>query len=330
MLLREWTGSRCRCCRTRGPIDRRRLQWPARARHGSLNHDLLQGPAVLPGRLGPEIVKAEPAGQFPSGVVPLPAPLAVVAGAGGVAQPSQQSAGAGELVTNPGWHDRIASGHRQPRQRVGQLPGAPFSFFQHRCGLRPARRSVEATFDGRVSLHIGWPRCLAQVGEAVIKPSAVVSAGEPMPGGEQVGIRLLEGLLLVDEHLQSEAGVQLGVVEAAPSERPVLVVFHQVVIGIAGTGQVVEAQRVHRRQVQQPEVGVGSFQVGQSKSIRLWPSRKSAPWASSSSLASATGSPRRRANVKDPPVSGRTPARAWMRPSFRPTSRSRDSQRDRG
>ena len=61
------------------------------ARHGGLNDNLLQGPAVLPRRLGPEIVKAEPAGQFPAGVVPLPAPLAVGARAGGVPQPLRSS-----------------------------------------------------------------------------------------------------------------------------------------------------------------------------------------------------------------------------------------------
>ena len=87
---------------------------------------------------------------------------------------------------------------------------------------------------------------LAQVGEEVIEPRAVVPARQPVPGGEQVGIRLSEGLLLVGEDLQSEAGVQFGVIQPAPSQRPVLVVLHQIVIGVAGKGQGVESERVHR------------------------------------------------------------------------------------
>ena len=234
--------------------------------HGGLDHDPLQGPAVFfPGRLGPEIVEAEPAGQLPAGVVSLPAPLAVVAGAGGVAQHSDQSTGAGELMAHPGRHDGVASGHRQPRQRVGQLPRAPFGICQRRCSLGPARRSGEATFDGRVRLGIGWPRRLAQVGEEVIEPRAVVRASEPVPGGDQVGIRLPEGPLLVGEDLQRQPGVQFGVVEAAPPKRTVLVVLHQVVVRIAGKRQGIEAQRVYCWHPQQPEVGVGGSQVGQVK-----------------------------------------------------------------
>ena len=71
-----------RLARSRGQDGQRVL-----VRHGGLDHDLLQGPAVFfPGRLGPEIVEAEPAGQLAAGVVAFPAPPAVVAGAGGVAQ----------------------------------------------------------------------------------------------------------------------------------------------------------------------------------------------------------------------------------------------------
>jgi len=101
------------------------------------------------------------------------------------------------------------------------------------------------------------------VGEDVIEPHAVVPARQPVPSGEQVGIRLSKSLLLVGENLQSEAGVQFGVIQPAPPQRPVLVVFHQVVIGIAGKGERVEAERVHRRQPQQSDVGVGGPQVGQ-------------------------------------------------------------------
>ena len=96
-------------------------------------------------------------------------------------------------------------------------------------------------------------------------------AGEPVPSGEPVGVSLSEGPLLVRENLQDAPGVQLGLVAASPPERTVLAVLHQVVIGIAGKGQGVEAQRVHRRQLQQPQVGIGGAQVGQVEVAEVVP-----------------------------------------------------------
>ena len=77
----------------------------------------------------------------------------------------------------------------------------------------PARRRSMAVYASAFER----PWRLSQVGEDVIEPRAVVPAGQPVPGGEQVRIRLPEGLLLVGENLQSQAGVQLGVIEPAPS-----------------------------------------------------------------------------------------------------------------
>ena len=63
-------------------------------------------------------------------------------------------------------------------------------------------------------------------------------------------------MMLVTEDLQREAGVQFRVVHPSALEPAVLVVLDQVVIGVAGKGQRTEAQRIHRRQPHEPQVGV--------------------------------------------------------------------------
>lgn len=98
----------------------------------------------------------------------------------------------------------------------------------------------------------------------VLGQSFVIAVWLPTGVGH-VAVRLSECLLLVGEDLQRETCVQLGIVEATPSERPVLVVLHQVVVRISGKVQGGEAQRGHRRQLQEPQVRVGGAQVGQVK-----------------------------------------------------------------
>ena len=168
-----------------------------------------------------------------------------------------------ELMAHPGRHHGIAAGHRQPRQSVGQLPGMLFHVFHRGCGLRPARRSGEKPFNGPKGLGVGRPGRTAHVREEVVEARSVAHAGQPVPGGEQVRVHFAESPLLVGEDLQNQPGIQLGIVAASPPQRPVLVVLDQVVIGVAGKGQGVEAQRVHRGQPQQPQVGIRGPQVGQ-------------------------------------------------------------------
>jgi len=57
-----------------------------------------------------------------------------------------------------------------------------------------------------------------------------------VPGREQLRpavVRLLQGFTLVAKHLQGDAGIQFGVIDLATLEAAVLVMLHQVVIGIA-------------------------------------------------------------------------------------------------
>ena len=231
--------------------------------HGRLDDALLQRPSILTRGPGPEILKAKPPGQFPAGVVPLPAPFALVVIAGVVPQPTHQPPRLGKLVPHPGRQNGIAPRHRQPRQRVGQLPRTLPGVLHRRQGLRPARRPGETALNGPIRLPIGRSRRAAQVGKAPVEPDVVVRASQPVPGREQVRIRLPERPLLVVEHLQRQPGVQLGIVPASPLQRTVLIVLHQIVVRIAGEGQGIEPERVHRRQVQQSQARVGGPQVGQ-------------------------------------------------------------------
>ena len=90
--------------------------------HCRLDDGLLHGPAVLVRRLRTEVGKAKPTFKLLAGVVSLLAPIAGGIAAGGVPQPVNQLSRLRELVAYPGWHDRVAPGYRQPRQRIGQRP----------------------------------------------------------------------------------------------------------------------------------------------------------------------------------------------------------------
>ena len=107
------------------------------AGHGRLHHRLLHRPAILVRRLRPEVVEAEPTGQLFPDVVPFPAPITVGIAAGGVPQSPDQPARPGKLVAHPGRHHRIAPGHRQPRQRVGQFPALPRRVVHGRSPVGP-------------------------------------------------------------------------------------------------------------------------------------------------------------------------------------------------
>ena len=244
------------------------------AGQGRLDHGPLQRPAIIAGWLGAEIVKAEPPGQLPAGVVPLSAPAAAGVRAGVIAQAADQAASLGELVTHPGRHDGVAPGHRQPRQRVGQFPAVPSGILG--CPLRrgPAGCPVETSLDDRVRLRLGGPRRLPYLREEPVEPHAAIRRSQPVPGSEQVRRCLAESLLLIGEHLQRQAGVQVGVVEPSPPELSVLIMLDQVVIGIAGEGQGVEPERVHRRQLQQTQGGIGGPQVGQVEIDQVVPQQE--------------------------------------------------------
>ena len=88
--------------------------------------------------------------------------------------------------------------------------------------------------------------------EDAVKSGAIVQRGEPMPGGQEVGRCLLQGLELIVEDLQGEPGIQFRVVDAPALELSVLIVLHQVVIRVAGESQGVESERIYRWPPQEP------------------------------------------------------------------------------
>ena len=184
--------------------------------HGRLYDVSLQRPPSLSHRLGPEVVKAEPARQFPADVVSFPAPVAVGIATGVIPQPANQPAGSRKLMTHPGRHHRAAPSHRQPRQRVGKFPALLCRIRHSRPGLGEAGVVRQAPVNGVLSLGGGWPMRTSQRREKPVEPRAVLRGCEPVPRREQLGSRIAESLLLVVEHLQRKPGVQFGIIQTAP------------------------------------------------------------------------------------------------------------------
>ena len=116
--------------------------------HGPLDDGLLQGNAILIGGFGPEVGKSKPAGQFLLRIVALPAPLAVPVLTGRVPQQFQYSAGLGEFVQHPGRHGRVAAGHGEPGQGIGQGPALLVRVGEDALGLAGAGLTGQAAPDG--------------------------------------------------------------------------------------------------------------------------------------------------------------------------------------
>ena len=233
------------------------------SRHGPLDDGPLQGNAILTGGFGPEAGKSKPAGQFPLRIVALRAPLAVCVLTGRVAQQFQDFAGLGEFVQHPGRHGRVAAGHGEPGQGIGQGPALLLRVGEDALGLAGAGLTGQAAPDGLSGLLAGGPGQLSQFFEQQVETGGIVQGGQPVPGGQQVAVRPGQRLLLVLKQLEGQLGVQQRVVDPAPDQAAVLVVLDQVVVWVVGEGQGVEPEGVHRRQFQEVEARVQRGQVGQ-------------------------------------------------------------------
>ena len=184
------------------------------------------------------------------------APGAALIGAGLVAQATNQLPRLRELVPHPGRHHRVASRHRQPRQRVGKRPAVRCRIRDQATCLDLACDAVETGADRTTRLGIVRPGRATQGLEEQVETRRTISCGEPVPGDHQVRGCLEQLLLLVAEHPQGEFGVEFRVVAALSCELPVLVVLDEMVIRVARERQGVEPQRVHHRHLQKPQVGV--------------------------------------------------------------------------
>ena len=93
-----------------------------RANHQS--GSLLHWVSVVVRWFGSKRVETEPALQLLAGLVPLAAPGALGIGTCEVSESAHKLPGLRELMAHPERHDRVATGHRQRCQRIGQRPTA--------------------------------------------------------------------------------------------------------------------------------------------------------------------------------------------------------------
>ena len=156
------------------------------AGHDGFDDGLLHGAAVVLGN-GPEGGKAEPALQFLFGVVAFAAPGAAGVAAGGVAQVLQQEVGFRELVFHPRRQDRVAAGHREPGEDVGQGPVGWGQGGHDFTSVNLAGVASQTLVDGGVGLGVCWSEGVAQAGEEEVAAGCLVVRGsQPVPGDEEL------------------------------------------------------------------------------------------------------------------------------------------------
>ena len=130
-------------------------------------------------------------------------------------------------------------------------------------------------------LRVGRSQRSAHTGKEGVEARPISLTGcEPVPGGNQARCfsgDALQLTLLVGEELQRQTGVDLRVVPVPPLELSVLVVLHQVVVGVAGKGERVEPQCVHGRNAQKSEIGVRRLQVREIEGDQVVSQQKCRP-----------------------------------------------------
>ena len=222
------------------------------SRHGGVDDGPLHRPPFKVHRLGTEVVEPEPALELLARVMALPAPAAGGILAGHVPQPPHQATRLGELVAHPGRHDRIASRHRQPSQGISERPAAS-GFRHHLTGMNVAPGPVQPRADGRARFGVRRTLGAAEFHEEGIQGTVAVLrlwCDEPVPGRQKVGVSFPQGAALVPEHFQRQPGVQLGIVQLAAPDSAVLIMLHEMVMGIAGKGERAETEGVDGRQLE--------------------------------------------------------------------------------
>ena len=248
-------------------------------RHRRLDDGALHGLSrVIVQRLRPEVLEAEPAGELLAGIVPFPAPAAAGVGAGGVAQGANDVPRLRELVADPRRHHRVAPRHRQPCEGIGQRPAVASGIGQDLAAVGPTGDSRQQPADRLAPLRVGRPQRPPQAGEEGVEAGLFFfPGGEPVPGGDQVRRSpgsALQSTPLVAEDIQREPGIELRVVQPASLELSVLVVLDQVVIGIAWKGKRIEPQRIHRRQAQEPKIGLRRREMREIEGDQVVPDQK--------------------------------------------------------
>src|SRR5262245_5120391 len=187
------------------------------AAHCSLDDRLLHRPALIGDGFCAVRVPSEPAFEFLPGVVVLSTPAARGVDARRIAQPPHQLARLRELIAHPGWHYRVSSRYRQPRESVREWPpglrgvlSCPGLRFRA-CGV------LQQPPNCALGFGLGWTRRASQaVEKRLVTGAMTITSDQPTPGSQKVRCCLRERSLLVGQHLQREPRIQFRIIPSSP------------------------------------------------------------------------------------------------------------------
>ena len=113
----------------------------------------------------------------------------------------------------------------------------------HLLGMGSTAGPFQPPSDGRARFRVRRAARTAEIREQDVQGTVRVLGlrrDEPVPRRHKAGLGFPERFALVVEDLQRQTGVQLRVVQLPAPEPAVLVVLHEMVIGVAGEGQRTE------------------------------------------------------------------------------------------
>src|SRR5262245_36727498 len=163
------------------------------AAHCSLDDRLLHRPALSGDGFCAVRVPPEPALEFLPGVVVLSTPAARSVEAGHITEFAHQFARLRELIAHPGWHHRVSSRYRQPRERVRGWPPGLRGVLN-----RPGRRCCACSFlqqppNSALGLALGRTRRASKAAEErLVSGAMTITSDQPTPGGQKVRCCLRE------------------------------------------------------------------------------------------------------------------------------------------
>ena len=236
--------------------------------HRCLDNTLLQRLTIL--RINwfrAETIETEPAFQFLFRIMMFAAPPASRIGTGGIAQSSHDFTRQRKLVAHPGRHDRIAARYGKPGQGIGQRPAVAGCFGENWPGLSLASLVSQTEQDGSLRFMRGGLGLATQCCEKTIGATyGVILSGEPVPCREQFRIAFVEHLqciVLIVEYLQRQLRILHRIIAMPALQPAVLIVFDQMVIGIAREGQRVQPEGIDGGFLVQTQIGAHRLEVGQ-------------------------------------------------------------------
>ena len=172
--------------------------------------------------------------------------------AGGIAQASDHAGRVRELHPHPWRHDGITTRDRDPRHRIGQWPAlhGRADVFQDSVQGLGAGVPRQHPCDGVLCLGRRGRSAPPDMAEHRVEPCGLRPAGgQEVIGGDHMRRPSVEGaerLHLVAQHVEDQTGICLRVIHMARQQAPVVIMFDEVVIWVAGKRQGVEPQRVDR------------------------------------------------------------------------------------